>query len=106
MKTEILKTAAGHTITAQVFPAIDPISSKGVCIIATATGVAQRLYEDFAHWLAQHNYTAVTFDYDGIGLSIDRHVKFSKSDNLPTLIEFGGDRYFNLVHQFIGCDFR
>jgi predicted alpha/beta hydrolase len=85
MKTEILQTAAGHTITAQVFPAqvsTSQQSSKGVCIIATATGVAQRLYEDFANWLTEHNYTAVTFDYDGIGLSIDRHVKFSKSDKI------------------------
>ena len=85
MKTEILQTAAGHTITAQIFPAHTSATqetSKGVCIIATATGVAQRLYEDFANWLTEHNYTAVTFDYDGIGLSIDRHVKFSKSDKI------------------------
>lgn len=93
MKTEILTTAAGHTITAQVFPAKS--ESKGVCIIATATGVAQRLYEDFANWLTEHNYTAVTFDYDGIGLSIDRHVKYSKSDKLswaqqdcPAVLDF------------------
>ena len=85
MKTEILQTGAGHTITAQIFPAHTSATqetSKGVCIIATATGVAQRLYEDFANWLTEHNYTAVTFDYDGIGLSIDRHVKFSKSDKI------------------------
>jgi predicted alpha/beta hydrolase len=85
MKTKILQTAAGHTITAQIFPAQTSATqetSKGICIIATATGVAQRLYEDFANWLSEHHYTAVTFDYDGIGLSIDRHVKFSKSDKL------------------------
>jgi len=85
MKTEVLTTAAGHTITAKIFPAIgssEQKASKGVCIIATATGVAQRLYADFANWLTEHNYTAVTFDYDGIGLSIDRHVKYSKSDKL------------------------
>ena len=70
MKTQVLQTAAGHTVTVQIFPAQDPASSKGVCIIATATGVAQRLYEDFANWLAEQNYTAVSFDYDGIGLSI------------------------------------
>ncbi len=90
IKTEILQTAAGHSITARIFPAQASATngsstndgSKGVCIIATATGVAQRLYEDFASWLTEHNYTAVTFDYDGIGLSIDRHVKFSKSDKI------------------------
>jgi predicted alpha/beta hydrolase len=98
MKTEILQTAAGHTITAQIFPAQTSSAeerSKGVCIIATATGVAQRLYEDFASWLTEHNYTAITFDYDGIGLSIDRHVKFSKSDKIswaqndcPAVLEY------------------
>ena len=95
MKTQVLQTAAGHTITAQVFLAKEEAHSKGVCIIATATGVAQRLYEDFANWLTEHNYTAVTFDYDGIGLSIDRHVKFSKSDKIswaqndcPAVLEY------------------
>ncbi len=103
MKKKVLQTAAGHTITAQVFPAqASPTNatstqdgSKGVCIIATATGVAQRLYEDFANWLTEHNYTAVTFDYDGIGLSMDRHVKFSKSDKIswaqndcPAVLDF------------------
>ena len=57
MKTEVLTTAAGHTITAKIFPAIgssEQKASKGVCIIATATGVAQRLYADFANWLTEH----------------------------------------------------
>ena len=91
MKTEVLTTAAGHTITAKIFPAIGSLeqkASKGVCIIATATGVAQRLYADFANWLTEHNYTAVTFDYDGIGLSIDRHVKYSKSRCLHGTFRF------------------
>jgi len=82
MKSNTLKTTGGHSIVARVFPAKDEASSKGVCIIATATGVAQYLYDDFANWLTDNNYTAVTFDYDGIGLSVDRHVKYSKSDKL------------------------
>ena len=95
MKTETLTTTAGHSIVARVFPAQDESASKGVCIIATATGVAQYLYDDFANWLSDQNYTAITFDYDGIGLSIDRHVKYSKSDKLswakhdcPAVLEF------------------
>lgn len=93
METRILETTAGHTITAQIFSPLG--ESKGVCIIATATGVAQHLYNDFANWLTEQNYTAVTFDYDGIGQSIDRHVKYSKSDKLswakhdcPTVLNF------------------
>lgn len=48
MRTETLTTTGGHSIVARVFPAKEETSSKGVCIIATATGVAQNLYEDFA----------------------------------------------------------
>lgn len=109
MKTQVLQTAAGHTIGAQIFPAQNPASSKGVCIIATATGVAQRLYKDFANWLAEQNYTAVSFDYDGIGLSIDGHVKNSKSDKLswgkndcPAVLEFVKNEYPNQEIIWIG----
>mgnify|MGYP003384860558 FL=1 len=100
MKSNTLITTAGHSIVARVFPAKDEASSKGVCIIATATGVAQYLYDDFANWLTDHNYTAVTFDYDGIGLSVDRHVKYSKSDKLswakhdcPAVLNFVKENY-------------
>lgn len=109
MKTQVLQTAAGHTVTAQVFPAQDSASCKGVCIIATATGVAQRLYEDFANWLAEQNYTAVSFDYDGIGLSIDGHVKNSKSDKLswgkydcPAVLDFVKSEFPNQDIIWIG----
>lgn len=78
--TQKLSTAAGHTITARVF--MPQAESKAVAIVASATGVAQHHYEDFARWLAEQGYTAVTFDYDGIGLSIDRHVKFSQATML------------------------
>lgn len=83
--TKTLPTKAGHSIVARVFPAQGQQNrgeSKGVVIIAPATGVAQYLYDDFAHWLTEQNYTAITFDYDGIGLSAERHVKYSKSDKL------------------------
>ncbi|KJZ10785.1 alpha/beta hydrolase [Marinomonas sp. S3726] len=107
MDTRILETTAGHTITAQIFSPLG--ESKGVCIIATATGVAQHLYNDFANWLTEHNYTAVTFDYDGIGQSIDRHVKYSKSDKLswakhdcPTVLNFVKQTYPEQKITWIG----
>lgn len=107
METRILETTAGHTITAQIFSPLG--ESKGVCIIATATGVAQHLYNDFANWLTEHHYTAVTFDYDGIGQSIDRHVKYSKSDKLswakhdcPTVLNFVKQTYPEQKITWIG----
>lgn len=109
MKTETLTTTGGHDIVARIFPAQDTSNSQGVCIIATATGVAQYLYDDFANWLTEHNYTAITFDYDGIGLSIDRHVKYSKSNKLswakhdcPTILKFAKQAFPDQKITWIG----
>ncbi|HAG20875.1 MAG TPA: alpha/beta hydrolase, partial [Pseudomonas sp.] len=41
----------------------------GVVLIAPAMGVPQRFYTDFANWLADRGYLAVTFDYLGMGRS-------------------------------------
>ncbi|GAC33031.1 alpha/beta hydrolase family protein [Paraglaciecola polaris] len=76
-----LVTEAGHFVAITVFHS-QTACVKGVCIIASATGVAQHLYQDFAIWLTVQGYHAVTFDYDGIGLSTDGHVKQCKSDVL------------------------
>jgi len=82
IRTEKLETAAGHSIVSRVFSAqlMDQQLANGVCIIAPAAGVAQYLYDDFAYWLTAHGYNVVTFDYDGVGLSVDRHAQYSKSD--------------------------
>lgn len=74
-------TGAGHSVVLKVFMSqLKPV--KGICVIAAATGVAQHLYQDFAVWLTSLGFHVVTFDYDGIGLSVDRHVKHCKSDIL------------------------
>lgn len=76
-----VNTQAGHAITARLFtPATN--AREAICIIAPATGVAQYHYEDFARWLAEQGYHALTFDYDGMGLSVKDHVKYSASDIL------------------------
>lgn len=80
-RVQKIPTQAGHVVTITVFNS-QVAFVKGVCIIASATGVAQHLYQDFAIWLTTQGYHAVTFDYDGIGLSIDGHVKQCKSDVL------------------------
>ena len=43
--------------------------ARGVALLAPAIGVPQRFYRDFAGWLAERGYLAVTFDYRGIGES-------------------------------------
>lgn len=94
-----LPTEPGHTVAARVFLSPQQ-ATKGVCILAPATGVAQYLYDDFARWLNAQGYHAVTFDYDGIGLSVTGHVRDSQSDMLtwaeydgPAVLRYAGERF-------------
>ncbi|MEP1444915.1 MAG: alpha/beta hydrolase [Paraglaciecola sp.] len=103
-----LPTKAGHSVALTLFHS-QTEAVKGICIIAAATGVAQRLYRDFAIWLTTQGYHAVTFDYDGIGLSIDGHVKHCKSDVLswanndcPAVLEAVEQQFGNLECIWIG----
>ena len=110
-RIEKLQTAAGHSIVARVFPAQlnEQEVVNGVCIIAPATGVAQYLYDDFANWLTARGYNVVTFDYDGMGLSVDRHVQYSKSDILswatydcPAVLDFVEQQFPHQARTWIG----
>lgn len=106
--THSLPTKAGHSIVARVFhSALATI--KGVCTIAPATGVAQYLYDDFARWLNEQGYHVVTFDYDGIGLSLKGSIKQCKSDILSwanndsvAVINFVEQQFPELEHIWIG----
>ncbi|GGK56997.1 alpha/beta hydrolase family protein [Amphritea balenae] len=107
LTTHSLITKAGHSITARVFESIG--ENKGVVIIAPATGVAQYLYDDFAIWLTEQQFTAITFDYEGIGLSVNRHVKYSKSDKLSwathdcaAVLDFAEQNYPDQKRTWIG----
>lgn len=110
MKPEVqfLPTNAGHKVAIRHFESVEK-NAKGVCIIACATGVAQYLYDDFAHWLTQKGYQVITFDYDGIGLSVDGHVKNSKSDKMswanhdcPTVLNYVTANFPGLERIWIG----
>lgn len=45
-------------------------SPRGIVVIAPAIGIPQSYYRNFASWLAEQGYLAVTFDYCGIGESL------------------------------------
>ncbi len=92
-----LPTEPGHTVATRVFLSSSS-TPAGVCILAPATGVAQYLYDDFARWLNEHGYHAVTFDYDGIGLSLTGHIRDSKSDML-TWAEYDGPAVLRYVEE-------
>jgi predicted alpha/beta hydrolase len=49
-----------------------PATPTSACpvLVCGATGVPQRFYTAFAHWLAAEGFPALTFDYRGIGESL------------------------------------
>lgn len=66
--SEALRISAtdGYGLGASVY---GPASRGPVVVINGATGVRQRYYSRFAHWLAGQGATVVTYDYRGIGES-------------------------------------
>lgn len=59
-----LKTADGQTLAATAYhPATAP---AGAVVIASALGVPQKVYGNFAAYLAERGLLALTFDYRGI----------------------------------------
>ena len=101
-----LTTAAGHAITVKTF---QPEQPKAVVIVAGAVGVPQYHYEKFARWLSQLGYAAITFDYDGIGESVDGHVKNSRSDMMSwgrndasAVLDHAAGQYPNLKINWVG----
>lgn len=67
-----LRTGDGAPVIAHRF---DAASSRAVVLIAPALGVPQRFYFDFADWLAGQGFTALTFDYRGIGHGAPRSLR-------------------------------
>ncbi len=55
-------------------------TAKATVVIAAALGVKQRFYQPIALWLSKQGYRVITFDYYGIGQSVDKPLKQIKSD--------------------------
>ncbi|CAM1340735.1 alpha/beta hydrolase family protein [Tenacibaculum amylolyticum] len=49
--------------------------SKGLVQIHGGTGIPQKLYSNFATYIAKNDFTALTFDYRGIAASAPRKLK-------------------------------
>ncbi len=83
-QTLTLPTSGGHHISARLFspsPRLseEPPNTPKLVILAGAIGVAQVHYAAFAQWLAKQGFAVITFDYAGIGLSLQGPVKECKS---------------------------
>jgi len=68
---EITLTAAdGYRLGATTFG-----TGERAVLVMPATGVPQSYYAKFAAYLAQRGFSVLTFDYRGIGRSLDGHVR-------------------------------
>ncbi|MCQ2036206.1 alpha/beta fold hydrolase [Stutzerimonas kunmingensis] len=55
----------GFTLAAQLWPPAG--AERGAVIISCATGVLSRYYARYASFLTEHGFTALTYDFRGIG---------------------------------------
>lgn len=105
MESIAIHTGA-HAINASLFPAADAAS---VLIIAPATGVKQTFYAKFATYLSTRGITVVTFDYSGIGRSLNGNIKDVHSNayswgsvDLEKVLQYVGQNYPNTKKNLLG----
>ena len=103
--------ARGHELAASVFE--QPGSDTAVLVNA-ATGVPRQFYKYFAGYLRDHGWTAVTYDYRGIGESAPAGLRGFEARmrdwaliDMPAVIdwlssEFRPRRLFIVGHSFGG----
>ena len=72
----------GHRLAAYRFDAVGQMHGqvRGQVVIAAAMAVPQAFYAPFARYLARRGYTAWTFDYRGIGESLNGPRRKLKAD--------------------------
>lgn len=103
--------ARDHALAASVF---EQPGSDTVVVVNAATGVPRQFYGNFAGYLRDHGWTAVTYDYRGIGESapsslrgLDVRMRDWALIDMPAVIdwlssEFRPRRIFAVGHSFGG----
>lgn len=103
--------ARGHALAASVF---ETPGSETVVLVNAATGVPRQFYKYFATYLRDHGWTALTYDYRGIGGSapaslrgFDVRMRDWALVDMPAVIEWVGAelrprRLFSIGHSFGG----
>lgn len=80
-----LPTPAGHSLAASLYaPAGPPL---GAVLIAPATGIGRRFYNAFAEYLAGEGYGVLSFDYQGVGDSLQGSLR----DCPASLVSWGAN---------------
>jgi predicted alpha/beta hydrolase len=71
-----LQAADGARLGATLFRPASPSSANGACVqVNSAAGVKQEYYAPFAEYLASRGFAVLTYDYRGVGRSVDGHVR-------------------------------
>ncbi|AOM76308.1 alpha/beta fold hydrolase [Pedobacter steynii] len=110
MSTVQIKTGKGYFITGSIFEAKD---NHTVLVISSATGVKQSYYRKFSEFIANNGITVMTFDYSGIGNSLNGPIKrndVNASDwgatDLEAVMRYAKEHYpgatINLLGHSIG----
>jgi predicted alpha/beta hydrolase len=73
----VIPAGDGYQLAATLFEPSAIIRPAPITIIAGATGVPQTFYARFATYLAEQGRPALTFDYRGVGGSLQGHVRHS-----------------------------
>jgi predicted alpha/beta hydrolase len=71
---------------------------RGAVLVAPAMGVRQDYYADFAAWLARQGYTALTFDYRGMGASRPASMRHSLRGFEADLFDWAADTDAAIEH--------
>jgi predicted alpha/beta hydrolase len=103
--------AGGHALAVSTFE--DP-GADTVVLVSAATGVPRQFYKNFAAYLRDHGWTAVTYDYRGIGDSAPPSLRGFRARmrdwaliDMPAVIDWLYARYqprrlFVIGHSFGG----
>ncbi len=102
----LIITSESGDLAAKVFKATAP---DALLVIASATGVKQNYYADFAKHLSTSGISVITFDYYGIGESLDRPIKELTNSardwgakDLEAVLQFVIDEYPDLKKILLG----
>lgn len=99
MQQLFLKTSDHNLISVTVF---EPQNPNGkLLLINSATGVKQQIYFSFAKYFAENGFTAITYDYRGIGDS-----KPKKMNGFHATMRIWGTDDFKTVTDFIKKNYQ
>ena len=94
------------TIDSQLY---ENSNSNTVLIIASAMGVKQSFYQNFAEFASSNNISVITFDYSGIGKSLTGNIKKHKeflhdwgNQNLEIIIKYSIENFPNHKKVVLG----